>query len=155
MTEASTISKDTSEQHADRRMLIDGVLVETPGTFPSINPATEEVAGHAPDATVAHAEASVAAARRAFDTTDWSTNVELRIRCLEQFHRALVDHRAELVALTIAEVGATEAMCAGAALDAPIAIVAYYADLLKTYPLTEDLGNMESHGMQHHRWVEK
>ena len=31
----------------------------------------------------------------------------------------------------------------------------YYADLLKTYPLTEDLGNIESRGMQHHRWVEK
>ena len=31
----------------------------------------------------------------------------------------------------------------------------YYADLLKTYPLTEDLGNSESRGMQHHRWVEK
>jgi aldehyde dehydrogenase (NAD+) len=155
MTEASTISKDTSEDHAGRRMLIDGVLVDTPRTYPSINPATEEVVGLAPDATVADAEAAVAAARRAFDTTDWSTNVEFRIRCLEQFHQALIDHRAELVELTIAEVGATEAMCAGAALDAPIAIVAYYAELLKTYPLTEDLGNMESHGMQHHRWVEK
>ena len=31
----------------------------------------------------------------------------------------------------------------------------YYADLLKTYPMTEDLGNIESRGMQHHRWVEK
>ena len=26
---------------------------------------------------------------------------------------------------------------------------------MKTYPLTEDLGNIESHGMQHRRWVEK
>ena len=136
-------------------MLIDGALVDTPRTFPSINPATEEVVGHAPDASVADAEAAVAAARRAFDTTDWSTNTEFRIRCLDQLHRALVDHRDELAELTIAEVGATRAMCAGAQLDAPIAIVAYYADLLKTYPLTEDLGNSESHGMQHHRWVEK
>ena len=37
----------------------------------------------------------------------------------------------------------------------PIEIVRYYAELLKTYPLTEDLGNIESRGMQHHRWVEK
>ena len=74
--------------------------------------------GHAPDATVADAEAAVAAARRAFDTTDWSTNTELRIRCLEQLHQALVDHRDELAELTIAEVGATPAMCAGAQLDA-------------------------------------
>ena len=160
MPEASTISgggtaTDTSEPHADRRMLIDGRLVETPRTFPSINPATGEVVGVAPDAGVGDAEAAVAAARRAFDTTDWATNADLRIHCLEQLHQALVDHRDELAELTIAEVGATPAMCAGAQLDAPIAIVRYYADLLKTYPLTEDLGNSESHGMQHHRWVEK
>ena len=139
----------------DRRLLIDGKLLETSRTFPSLNPATGEVLGHAPDATVADAEAAVAAARRAFDETDWSTNTELRIRCLEQFHQALVDHRDELAALTIAEVGATEALCQGAQLDQPIAIVRYYADLLKTYPMTEDLGNIESRGMQHHRWVEK
>src|SRR4051794_38477126 len=153
MTEASTISggpsstTDISQRAADRRMLIDGRLVDTPRTFPSINPATEELVGYAPDATVADAESAVAAARRAFDTTDWCTNTELRIRCLDQLHQALVDHRDELVELTIADVGATAAMCAGAQLDAPIAIVRYYADLLKTYPLTEDLGNSESHGM--------
>src|SRR5215470_1052675 len=99
MTEASTISggaTDTSAQHPDRRMLIDGALVETPRTFPSINPATVDVVGYAPDAAVADAEAAVAAARRAFDTTDWSTNTELRVRCLEQFHAALVQHREEL-----------------------------------------------------------
>jgi aldehyde dehydrogenase (NAD+) len=158
MTEASTIpgsAAATSEGRADRRMLIDGRLVEAPGTFPSINPATGEVVGHAPDATVADAEAAVAAARRAFDTTDWSTNTDLRVRCLEQLHRALIDHRDELAALNTAEVGATVGLNAGPQLDAPIEIVRYYADLLKTYPLTEDLGDTESHGMQHRRWVEK
>src|SRR5689334_2288913 len=160
MPEASTISgggpvTDTSERPADRRMLIDGQLVETPGTFPSINPATEEVVGHAPDATVAEAEAAIAAARRAFDTTEWATDTALRIRCLEQLHGALVEHRDELAALTTAEVGATAGLITGPQLDAPIEIIRYYADLLKTYPLTEDLGDTESHGMQHRRWVEK
>jgi len=140
---------------ADRRLLIDGRLVTTDTTFPSVNPATGAVVGHAPDAGVAEADAAVAAARRAFDTSDWPTNVDLRVRCLEQFHRALIDHRDELADLTTAEVGATAALCAGPQLDQPIAIVRYYADLLKSYPLTEDLGNIESRGMQHHRWVEK
>ena len=141
--------------HADRRMLIDGELVEAEGTFASLNPATGEVLGYAPEGTVADAERAVAAARRAFDTGDWATDVDLRIRCLDQFHRALVDHRDELADLTIAEVGATPALTQGAQLDQPIAIVRYYTDLLKDYPLTEDLGNIESRGMQHHRWVEK
>jgi acyl-CoA reductase-like NAD-dependent aldehyde dehydrogenase len=140
---------------ADRRLLIDGRLLDTGRVFPSLNPATGQVLGHAPDATVTDAEAAVAAARRAFDTTDWSTNVDLRLRCLDQLHAALVERRDELAALTIAEVGATEALCQGAQLDQPIAIVRYYADLLADYPMTEDLGNIESRGMQHHRWVEK
>jgi aldehyde dehydrogenase (NAD+) len=146
---------DGSEPHVDRRLLIDGRLVGAHRTFPSINPATGEVLGHAPDATVADAEAAIAAARRAFDTTGWSTNVGLRVRCLDQFHRALVEHRDELAELTIAEVGATPALCEGPQLDQPIEIVRYYADLLKSYPMTEDLGNIQSRGMKHHRWVEK
>jgi aldehyde dehydrogenase (NAD+) len=160
MQETPTISSngaagDTSQSKADRRLLIDGQLLETARSFPSINPATGEVLGHAPDATVADAQAAIAAARRAFDTTDWSTNTERRIRCLEQFHQALIDHRDELAELTTAEVGATPALIAGPQLDQPIDIVRYYAELLKTYPMTEDLGNIESRGMQHHRWVEK
>src|SRR6476620_9920394 len=92
---------DTDEPTADRRLLIDGKLLETTRTFPSINPATGEVLGYAPDATVADAEAAVAAARRAFDATEWSTNTELRVRCLEQFHQALIDHHHELAELTV------------------------------------------------------
>ncbi|HEX2286050.1 MAG TPA: aldehyde dehydrogenase family protein [Mycobacterium sp.] len=160
MREATTIpsdgpAADAAETSADRRLLIDGQLLETSRTFPSINPATGEVLGHAPDATIGDAEAAIAGARRAFDTTDWATNIELRVRCLEQLHRALIDHRDELAELTIAEVGATPALIAGPQLDQPIEIVRYYAELLKTYPMTEDLGNIESRGMQHHRWVEK
>jgi aldehyde dehydrogenase (NAD+) len=144
-----------SEPGPDRRLLIDGRLVGADRTFPSVNPATGAVVGHAPDATVAEAEAAIAAARRAFDTTAWPTDVALRIRCLQQFHTALVEHHDELAELTIAEVGATRALIGGAQLDQPIAIVRYYADLLTSYPMTEDLGNIESRGMQHHRWVEK
>jgi acyl-CoA reductase-like NAD-dependent aldehyde dehydrogenase len=160
MQETVTVSSDATgaagcQSRTDRRLLIDGQLLECERTFPSINPATGEVLGHAPDATAADAEAAVAAARRAFDTTDWSTNTEVRIRCLEQFHRALVEHRDELAELTIAEVGATPALCAGAQLDQPVEIVRYYADLVKTFAMTEDLGNIESRGMSHHRWVEK
>jgi acyl-CoA reductase-like NAD-dependent aldehyde dehydrogenase len=144
-----------SEPHADRRLLIDGRLVSTDRVFASINPATGEVIGHAPDAGVDEAEAAIAAARRVFDTTSWSTDVSLRVRCLEQLHQALLDHADELRDLTIAEVGATRALTHGAQLDEPIKIVRYYADLLRSYPMTEELGEIESRGMRHRRWVEK
>jgi aldehyde dehydrogenase (NAD+) len=167
VTQTSTIAGDgqpstdrdgdgrSGDSPADRRMLIDGRLVEPGRTFPSLNPATGEVLGHAPEGTVADAEAAIAAARRAFDTGSWATDVNLRIRCMAQLHQALVDHREELAALTIAEVGATPALIQGPQLDQPIQLVGYYAELLKNYPLTEDLGNVEVRGQQHHRWVEK
>ena len=150
-----TIADAPSGSQVDRRLLIDGRLVTTDKTFPSINPATGAVLGNAPDAGVEEAEAAIAAARRAFDTTSWSTDVELRMRCLEQLHQALRDHAEELRDLTIAEVGATRALTHGAQLDEPIKIVRFYADLLRSYPMSEDLGEIESRGMRHHRWVEK
>jgi aldehyde dehydrogenase (NAD+) len=146
---------DGGTAQVDRRLLIDGRLVTANRMFPSVNPATGSVLGHAPDAGVAEAHAAIAAARRSFDTTSWPTDAELRIRCLDQLHRALLDHADELRELTIAEVGATRALTHGAQLDEPIGIVRYYADLLRTYPMTEDLGEIESRGMRHHRWVEK
>ena len=49
---------------------------------------------------------AIAAARRAFDETDWSTDTALRVRCIRQLQQAMRDHIEELRELTIAEVGA-------------------------------------------------
>ncbi|WP_405539930.1 aldehyde dehydrogenase family protein [Streptomyces sp. NBC_00075] len=138
-----------------KRLLIDGQLVGTENTFPSLNPATGEVLDQAPDATVAQTEVAVAAARRAFDTTTWATDVQFRIRCLDQLHQALTDHLEELRELTIAEVGAPRMLTYGPQLDDPVKLVRFYADLLRKYPLTEDLGEVEIRGQRHRRWVEK
>ncbi|MFE2066539.1 aldehyde dehydrogenase family protein [Streptomyces sp. NPDC059467] len=140
---------------AGASQLIDGKLLTADTTFPSYNPATGELLGHAPDGTTANAEAAVAAARRAFDTTGWSTDRDLRVRCLRQLHQALDEHREELRELTIAEVGAPRQLTHGPQLDEPIGIVNFYADLLETYEFTEDLGEIESRGQRHQRWVEK
>jgi acyl-CoA reductase-like NAD-dependent aldehyde dehydrogenase len=135
-------------------MLIDGKLVGADATYPSVNPATGEVLGQAPDASEADARAAVAAARRAFDESSWSTDVAFRTRCLEQLHAALDAHREELRELTIADVGAPRGTTYGAQLDEPIEIVDYYAKLLPTFEFTEDLGQRDFMGSQHHRWVE-
>jgi acyl-CoA reductase-like NAD-dependent aldehyde dehydrogenase len=136
-------------------MLIDGQLVSSEKTFPSSNPATGEVIGSAPDASREQVGAAIAAARRAFDESGWATDRDLRVRCLDQLHAALTEHKEELRELTIAEVGAPRALTYGAQLEEPIQIVRYYADLLKDYPLTEELGETEIRGQRHRRWVEK
>ena len=137
------------------RMLIDGKLVAADRTYPSVNPATGQVLDQAPEASVADAQAAIAAARRAFETTSWSTDVAFRARCLDQLHQALTEHAEELRELTIADVGAPRVITRGAQLDGPIEVVRYYADLLPGYPLTEEFGLTEFRGQQHRRWVEK
>lgn len=140
---------------ATQRLLIDGQLIETGRTLASLNPANGDVVGYAPEAGVAEVDAAVAAARRAFDTTDWSTNHEFRARCLEQLYQALQDNVEQLRALMIAEVGASYILTKGNQLETPFEIVEYYAGLLKDYAWTEDLGPVEIRGAQHQRWVEK
>jgi aldehyde dehydrogenase (NAD+) len=137
------------------RMLIDGKLVGADRTYPSVNPATGQVIDHAPDASPADAQAAIAAARRAFDSTSWPTDAAFRARCLDQLHQALTEHKEELRELTIADVGAPRMITYGAQLDEPIEIVRYYADLLPGYPLTEEIGQIEFRGQRHRRWVEK
>jgi aldehyde dehydrogenase (NAD+) len=149
------VTDETAPTVAARRMLIDGRLTETGRTFASLNPATGDVIGHAPDATAEEANAAVGAARRAFDTTGWATDAALRIRCLNQLYQALRDNLEELRELTIAEVGAPRQLTHANQLEVPIEIVRYYAGLLDGYPMTEELAETESHGQRHRRWVEK
>ncbi len=138
-------------------LLIDGKLVPAEGgrTFQSINPATEDVIGSAADATVNDAARAVDAARRAFDTTDWSTNHELRARCLKQLAAALRSNVEEMRTLTVAEVGVPVMLTGGPALEGAIEVLEFYADLADTYEYAEDLGNVEARGALHHRWIER
>ena len=88
-------------------LLIDGKLTSgNHGTFATVNPATEEVLGVAADADAEDMGRAIEAARRAFDDTDWSTNTELRVRCIRQLRDAMREHVEELREITIAEVGA-------------------------------------------------
>jgi len=91
----------------EERMLIDGALVEATGgrLYDNINPATEEVIGRCADATVADMDRAIAAARRAFDETDWSTDLAFRKKCMEQLQAALRENREVLRPQIIAEVG--------------------------------------------------
>ncbi|MFK4105227.1 aldehyde dehydrogenase family protein [Streptomyces sp. NPDC019531] len=139
----------------EERLLIDGELVHADRSFETIDPATGKVLGTASDADTGHVGAAVAAARRAFDTTDWMRDRALRLRCLRQLYDGLHRHREELRDLTIAEVGAPRQLTHGAQLDEPVEMVKYYADLLERHEFREDLGTVESRGRSHRRWVEK
>jgi aldehyde dehydrogenase (NAD+) len=142
--------------HEDR-LLIDGELVAATGgaVYENINPATEEVLGIAADASAADVERAIGAARRAFDTTDWSTNLELRVRGMRQLHAAMRANLDGLKATTVAEVGAPVMLTSGPQVETPIEFLTYNADLAERYAWSVDLGVAESFGMKSRRWIER
>ena len=124
------------------RMLIDGELVEAASgkRFENINPATEDVLGDVADAAVEDMQRAIAAARRAFDETDWSTNHAFRKRCLEQLHAAIVSEQEELRAELVAEVGSPIALTYGPQLDAPLADgLLWPAEMIDTFEWEREL----------------
>ena len=139
------------------QQLVDGKLVAASdgSAYPIINPATGQEIGVAPDATAADVDAAIAAARRAFDETDWSTDTELRIRCLRQLHRALLDDADPFRALTTAEVGMPAFMMTAAGFDVPVDGLRWVTDLLQTYEFETDLGVASPMGIDSRRTVRR
>jgi aldehyde dehydrogenase (NAD+) len=139
------------------QQLIDGKLVGATGgsTYPILNPANGQEIGVAPDGTAEDVEAAIAAARRAFDETDWSTNTGLRVRCLRQLHQALLDEADVFRALTRAEVGMPDFMMSAAGFDVPVQGLKWVTDLLEGYEFESDLGVAEPMGIRSHRTVRR
>jgi aldehyde dehydrogenase (NAD+) len=161
MTEAKTEARtDALKVDPETRMLIDGELVDAASgkTFDNVNPATEEVLGHVADASSEEMRRAIAAARRAFDETDWSTDRSLRKRCLEQLQDALESEREELREQLILEAGAPRMLTTnGPQLDVPVNdAVRYPTSLIDTFPWETDLGDApDFRGNVNSRWVVK
>jgi aldehyde dehydrogenase (NAD+) len=141
----------------EERLLIGGKLVEASGgkTLDNVNPATEMVIGTAADGTAADMDAAIGAARRAFDETEWSTDVDFRAQCIRQLGDALSKHRDAFVATLVAEVGTPVSGAYGPQYDAPVAGIPWIADLLERYDWEQDLGNAAPFGIPTHRYVRR
>ncbi|EHI14712.1 aldehyde dehydrogenase family protein [Mycolicibacterium thermoresistibile] len=142
----------------ETRLYIDGELREsrTGKTVDNINPATEEVLGTATDVGADDMEQAIAAARRAFDTTDWSTNHEFRRRCLLQLHDALQEEKEDIRAELIAEVGATVGMTFIAQLEWPLAdAIRWPANYISEFAWERPLPDAALMGAPYHRKVVK
>jgi aldehyde dehydrogenase (NAD+) len=141
----------------ESRMLIDGELVGAASgkTYDNVNPATEEVIGVAADADRADMEAAIAAARRAFDDTDWSRDHAFRRRCLLQFHEALVREKDRLRQETVAEAGVPIQLTYGPQGDVIIDNAKWPIDLLADYQWERDLGPLTIFGITSRRLVWK
>jgi len=119
----------------ESRMLINGQLVDaTSGrVFENIDPATENIIGVTADAAIEDADAAIGAARRAFDSTEWSTDAELRRRVLHQLAAAMEKHAPDLGAVVTAEAGAPIALHDHMQIGPGISALRWAADLATTY----------------------
>jgi len=134
----------------DLRMLIDGKLVEAEGgaTFENVNPATEEVLGVVADGSRADMARAVEAARRAFDTTDWSTNRALRAQCLRQLQAAIEKEQEDLRHELVAEVGCPILITYGPQLDAPLReALTWPMEMIEQFPWERPLGPKDAMGI--------
>jgi phenylacetaldehyde dehydrogenase len=97
----------TTASPATHKLFIDGAWREGgDGSYPVVNPATEQVVGHAPEASAADVADAVAAARRAFDA--WSaTSPAERAAVLDRVADAVLAHADDFVPLLQAETGST------------------------------------------------
>jgi len=155
---ASPIAAATVNFNPETRLFIDGQLRDaTSGrTADNINPATEELLGVAADAGADDMDAAIAAARHAFDTTDWSTNREFRQRCLMQLHEALQQEKEDMRAELVAEAGAPLGMTYIAQLDWPLAdAIRWPAEYISEFAWERELGQDAKMGTPYNRIVVK
>lgn len=92
------------------QMFIDGKFVdaETGETKPTLNPATEEAIALAPVGTKNDARKAIEAARRSFDSGDWSNmNPKERAKRLMKVAEKMVEKESELAELETLDSGAT------------------------------------------------
>lgn len=92
----------------DAKLYIDGKLRDAEGgkIFDVIGPWTGAPVGKAADASVKDVEEAIAAARRAFDETDWPTNVEKRVALVQKLYDLFDANRERLSDLARYEAGA-------------------------------------------------
>jgi aldehyde dehydrogenase (NAD+) len=138
------------------RMLIDGELVEAASgkRFDNVNPATEEVLGEVADASAEDMQRAIAAARRAFDETDWSTDHAFRKQCLAQLQAAIESEQEELRHELVAEVGCPIALTYGPQLDAPLSdALTWPAEFIDEFEWRRELPDGHAFGSHAKRWV--
>jgi len=134
----------------ESRMLIDGTLVEsdTGRQFDNINPATEEILGTASDGTRADMERAVAAARHAFDSTEWSRSGDARAAGLQQLQAGLEAEHEELRGELVAEVGCPVLSTYGPQLDVPLKeALTWPANMIDEFSWKRTLPDKDAFGM--------
>jgi aldehyde dehydrogenase (NAD+) len=139
------------------RNLIAGKLVgaSNGATFENVNPANEEVLGSCADGTKDDMLAAIAAARRAFDETGWSTDAGLRKRCLLQLADALKAAKEQLRAIVVAEAGSPVLLTYAVQCDNYVDAMPYWAELAGSYAYERAMPDIRFMGQPQRRLLRR
>ncbi|MFF8959516.1 aldehyde dehydrogenase family protein [Streptomyces sp. NPDC014894] len=119
----------STKPHA--RHFIDGAWTDSGTVGESADPATGEIIGTFADGGAPEARAAINAARRAFESGDWSRDRDLRARALFELSERMAERRDELVALLSRENGKIPAEAA-LEVDLTVSKIRYYGALALT-----------------------
>jgi aldehyde dehydrogenase (NAD+) len=139
----------------ESKLYIDGLMRKAAGgkTYDKISPWTGELVGKAADASREDVDAAIAAARRAFDQTDWSIKHSFRHSLLMRFRDLLLSNREKLVDIVRHEAGSA----LGAAHSAQVTgALEGASDLLEIFPSIkweQDRGRRRQYGADTNRIV--
>lgn len=138
---------------ADALLYIDGQRREAEGGrwYEVIGPWTSQPVGRAADASAADVDAAISAARRAFDTSDWSTDTARRLALVTRLRDLLRENYDRLSDLARHEAGAALGAVRRAHVDMALE---GYDDYLRLFPQLEwesDHGVRNAYGFDTHR----
>jgi aldehyde dehydrogenase (NAD+) len=139
----------------DAKLFIDGKLCDATGgrTYDVISPWTGQIAGKAADATAEDVNAAIAAARRAFDDTDWgaAANAGKRLDLVKKYRELFEANRPKLAALAVHEAGAAQGAVNMAHVNMALDGWDDYIRLFPQVTWEKDYGQREAFGSLHQR----
>ncbi len=137
----------------EAKLYVDGTIRRAANsrTYENIGPWTGKVVGISADASAADVEQAIAAARRAFDTTDWSTNHAKRFELLERLYALFLENRQRLVSIARHEVGAAMLSVNRAQVDLALDSFKELLDLFPSIEWEKDRGAKGPAGYVSHR----
>ena len=139
----------------EAKLYIDGVLRRATGdkTYDNISPWTGEVINQAAEASAQDVNAAIAAARHAFDKTDWSSQHEFRFNLMKRYRDLLRAERPRLVEIARYEAGAAIGAASRAHVDGALSGMDGLLECFPQIKWEEDRGSRKEYGFDSQRTV--
>jgi aldehyde dehydrogenase (NAD+) len=143
------------EMLPESKLYIDGQVrrAHADRTYDDIGPWTGEVIGKAADASAEDVNAAIAAARRAFDTTDWATRHDYRLELMKKYRGLLFANRERLVQIARLEAGSALGAASRAQVDGALSGMDCLLECFSQVKWLEDRGVRREYGFDSKRVV--